>query len=72
LLACIQPLAQFRIRPPLADPREWKTTDVADWVTTAGLHEYRGAFRDSNVNGARLLALTLAELEDELLINSAE
>lgn len=42
------------------------------WVTQIGLHEYRGAFRENNVDGARLLTLTLAQLGNELLISSAE
>jgi hypothetical protein len=59
-------------QPALADPREWQMEDVAEWVTQIGLHEYRGAFHESKVDGARLLTLALAQLEDELLISSAE
>lgn len=58
--------------PAPADPRQWQPEDVAVWVTEIGLHEYRGAFRENNVDGARLLTLTLAQLGDWLLISSAE
>lgn len=45
---------------------------MEDWVESIGYSEYRGAFREAQVDGARLLGLTTEALKEEILIASAE
>lgn len=42
--------------------------DVVTWVESTGFHEYRAAFEEADVNGARLLKLTANKIASDLLV----
>jgi hypothetical protein len=56
-----------------ADPRSWSVADVQSWVDSVGFSEYREAFSEAKIDGARLLGTGSAEaLQAELLLPATE
>lgn len=50
----------------------WSTSDVTQWIGDIGWDEYRGAFAEAQLSGAKLLQLGKKQLQDDLRIVADE
>lgn len=59
-----------QLQSPNASHRDWKSSQVSQFIEYVGFPQYKNQFIENDVNGRSLATLNLSALKNELKIHS--